>query len=937
MKRKLKLLTTTPSRIIALLIVTIFYAILISVAPGSAESPVTWLDSSKNPSLYKNNSIDKTSYDSLLEKRRGFVHQECIKKKVAVSRMPLHYYRGCWYVTDIGLLEKDGKYLLQPGTEIAGRIKGNSRDTSSLHPSPNPKVFLELIDDEATGYGFFVTLRNYDTTIFDQQTSAITGSVTLTYQKPGTRLQRSNSSIHIDEADVWYSGNAQWMVVWNDKGTVTRISLSTFKALQVTVREKPKYGRLTGAADITNDGRYIAIAVTNPSYDELYLEDLATCEEAEEFVIKNPINCSERTLKPYLESKINPYELVSLPRFYGNDAISVYHTNTDATYTQYTLQAPNTTAQLSDYIALGDSFASGEGAFDYEDGTDVDSDDGNKCHLSKLSYPYLINQQLALSSFRSVACSGAKIENVVGGENRNNQFERPEFMAGELHPGDHRQIWHVDNFSPNIITISMSGNDIGFGDKVRYCVMEPDSCFNTYEDRLEIMQEINGKFDKLTDMYRQLKEASTPNAKIYIIGYPQIINPDLFAKCGVNVHLSMEEREFAFDLTAYFNKVIKSAADNVGVSYIGIEGSLTGSRLCETSSAAVAVNGVTVGNDSGFIGIRFLGQESFHPNASGHVLIKNAILEHTDSFTKVTPTPTPTAVPPSEENQMLLKLVKHSGRPINKLNYDNDPKNNVLYRGKVWQATIDAVKYQLSPFSSYKVILNSAPTDLGSYATDLNGNLKLNIPIPADTVTGMHTLHIYGQNEQGEHIDIYRYVYVAASKEDADGNGVLDDTEPCAGVQALGVDSDADGIDDACDGVIGETQTNQPKEDIQNPETSTSYPPSEEAPHQPQVTGGVQNFYKNQPSQILAYTLVSTVLNQGQSHGIPLPDSTTQKTLGTVIEIQNKVPIAPMQYKRKAISSNHKYSVVSLVSILVACTMIMILSYMIYAKKKATV
>lgn len=163
---------------------------------------------------------------------------------------------------------------------------------------------------------------------------------------------------------------------------------------------------------------------------------------------------------------------------------------------------------------------------------------------------------MALGSFRSIACSGARIENIIAGKETENQYELPSYIPDKSHPGYFRQIHNLKEIGPNTVTISISGNDIGFSDKIKYCVLYANDCFDTYEDRLEIIREINGTFDAIVDTYHQIKQAMPPDTKIYAIGYPQIVSSDINDKCGLNVHLSAQERLLANQFTNYLNKVI---------------------------------------------------------------------------------------------------------------------------------------------------------------------------------------------------------------------------------------------------------------------------------------------------------------------------------------------------------------------------------------------
>ena len=62
-------------------------------------------------------------------------------------------------------------------------------------------------------------------------------------------------------------------------------------------------------------------------------------------------------------------------------------------------------------MALGDSYTSGEGAYDYRNGTDTST---NQCHSSVAAYPELITQALfSNAGGHSVACSGATIDDIT--------------------------------------------------------------------------------------------------------------------------------------------------------------------------------------------------------------------------------------------------------------------------------------------------------------------------------------------------------------------------------------------------------------------------------------------------------------------------------------------------------------------------------------------
>src|SRR6266404_7242459 len=146
-----------------------------------------------------------------------------------------------------------------------------------------------------------------------------------------------------------------------------------------------------------------------------------------------------------------------------------------------------------DYLALGDSYISGEGAFQYLQGTDTAN---NQCHLSLISYPLLIGQALNYDAYHSVACSGATTDDIVNASNTysgqlvhkaprqsysNNEIDS---VLSNFQPGYIDQLDFVKQYQPKVVTVSIGGNDIGFSDRLRSCLVS-GTCYSTYEDRLE--------------------------------------------------------------------------------------------------------------------------------------------------------------------------------------------------------------------------------------------------------------------------------------------------------------------------------------------------------------------------------------------------------------------------------------------------------------------
>ncbi|UQS22872.1 GDSL-type esterase/lipase family protein [Amycolatopsis thermalba] len=104
------------------------------------------------------------------------------------------------------------------------------------------------------------------------------------------------------------------------------------------------------------------------------------------------------------------------------------------------------------YMALGDSFSSGEGVPPFVDDT--------ACHRSALAYSRVnaLNPSLTLQLDKFVACSGAQTTHVLNGWNDADHSEPSQ--ASVLSSG-----------SPKVVTITIGGNDIGFANFAKACVL----------------------------------------------------------------------------------------------------------------------------------------------------------------------------------------------------------------------------------------------------------------------------------------------------------------------------------------------------------------------------------------------------------------------------------------------------------------------------------
>jgi len=782
--------------------------LFLATMPASADNASPWFGSN-DPGLFK--FADMSSSDPNPDTKAGLGNIDCTvrsyetRPKQLVPPQSQQTLTGCVIDTAYGQADSNNPYVLFNNLPTAAKVTNAANVPTGILPVRNTLRALTASSAPAVGVNLFFI----DNVLENLQFSvASTGEITAKLANPPTTAlkDKSGALMPAQTDSLSFSERGSWMVVDSPGRAMIRVNLLTKEVLPFAASFPYNNGQNPGLQTaITEDGRYAV--VSSATYHSFNIYDLSTCSTVPD-VITAPVSCQSRDLQSFIQTQFPSYLGAFQLRFRTDtsvDLIAGYNSNLPTrSKGKYTLYAPGTNATTLQYLGMGDSFASGEGSFVYQAGTDTDT---NNCHTSTVSYPYLAASDLGMNSFHTIACSGATTDHVLNteqkGQDANNATGDP------WRPGIQKQLDVAKTSKPDIITISAVGNDIGFKQKLQRCI-EPDTCYSSYEDRLEIVREINGKFDTLVDMYQKLRSATgKPGVRIYVLGYPNVANPG--GDCAVNVRLNSQELQFANDLTSYLNKVVKLATQKAGVQYVDVENSLDGHRLCETSSGNTAVNGLTQGNDIPFHSDEFdflLGNESYHPNQLGQSLMKPALLQQTNNLTSAMPAATNTT-PPAEDSGVALLNAPHSGRAINKTNYDDTLGNDIAYRGGLWQIAVQGFEHAIVPNALFHVVIHSDPVDLGTYTADASGNITANLIIPADVPAGFHTVDIMTTDIAGNPIDIQKVVYVAGSSDDVNANGTPDSQEACVLATTSSLDQDRDGIDDACDGDIGNTPTPQ--------------------------------------------------------------------------------------------------------------------------------
>lgn len=668
---------------------------------------------------------------------------------------------GCFTESAFGFLDSDAQMVLFNGTD-EGLPLIPYVPNQALVPWPRAGTVMAL-DTVSTGGSYVSLYKGLTSVLADKRNHLLQVTAKQITAPPNLRLTDSaGQRLVINAQTLAFSDTGAWLVAETLNGSFVRINLASLemKAFAPSFGSTGSPALLQSRVAISDNGRYAAIA--NQAAGSFKVYDLSKCSGQPANL--EPENCPSYDYRPFIQSQIAGLGSIRHVRFANNGLISFEAAASSPGSDGIYLLAPaGSIDSLIDYLGTGDSYTSGEGAFNYLSGTDTDD---NRCHLSVHSYPMLLTNDLFSSrGGHSVACSGAKINDIgstsdsyrgqVRGGAKYRDIE-PAFLDSVMTnflPGYIAQQRFAAHYQPVTMTVSIGGNDVGFGDILEQCVMihasrhlSDNVCFDTYEDRMEILRLIDRTVPKWVALYKQL-QITSPLTRLYAIGYPSIAVDN--GSCGVNVWANKSELEFAQEIVVYLNASIKKAANKAGVVYVDIEKALVGHRLCETASYNLAVNGLTAGKDNGAFGIKMFGNESYHPNALGHRLIEQAILRQTNNLTL--------AIPASTGNPDAQKLLNapRSGRAINTRLPVSDLTTRLADPNQPIPIYASGADNGLKPHTPYTVHLDGpAGPSVGTITSDENGDIGGSVTLPPSTAPGGYTIDITGPHQTGDPVNI---------------------------------------------------------------------------------------------------------------------------------------------------------------------------------------
>ncbi|TDC68496.1 SGNH/GDSL hydrolase family protein [Streptomyces hainanensis] len=239
-------------------------------------------------------------------------------------------------------------------------------------------------------------------------------------------------------------------------------------------------------------------------------------------------------------------------------------------------QEPSAAAPTS-YVALGDSYSSGAGAGSYDDAS-------GDCRRSAVAYPELWADANSPASFDFTACAGARTDDVV------------EDQLGPL------------DADTTLVTLSIGGNDAGFGTTMQACVLSGTSaCLGAVATaNAYITDTLPGQLDTT---YRAIRDRA-PNAEVVVLGYPRLYQLNGTCLFGI----SEESRAAVNGAADNLSETIGKRAADHGFTYGDVRPAFTGHEICSTDSWLHSLT-LPVG-------------DSYHPTATGQRGGYYAVLEN---------------------------------------------------------------------------------------------------------------------------------------------------------------------------------------------------------------------------------------------------------------------------------------------------------------------
>lgn len=229
---------------------------------------------------------------------------------------------------------------------------------------------------------------------------------------------------------------------------------------------------------------------------------------------------------------------------------------------------PGTATDPLTYVALGDSFAAGQGG----------GDEQGACLRSPYGYPALLGENPAVRLETNATCSGATTRDVL------------RRQLGALGP------------SIELVTLSVGGNDLDVAALPALCTRRTtDACESSVRASIKLLGTLS---TKLTSVYRAV-EAAAPNARVLVTGYPSFYDVPKPSNPNFSTIVAVDASVIALN-DAIKQAVAGQQRAGADIAYVDV---------------SFAGHGVT-SKDPWFV---LNGLDALHPNSRGYLAYLTAV------------------------------------------------------------------------------------------------------------------------------------------------------------------------------------------------------------------------------------------------------------------------------------------------------------------------
>ena len=305
-------------------------------------------------------------------------------------------------------------------------------------------------------------------------------------------------------------------------------------------------------------------------------------------------------------------------------------------------------------VAMGDSYSSGEGAsatggVDYYKETDNNGNDKahrNACHRS----PHAWSRQGTFAGttstigtradewdptldYQMLACSGAQTEQLLPDTTVPQGQPRVTNAFGEDGTGQYGELSQIDrgflDENTTLVTVSIGGNDARFSNVIMECMIV-GQCYNmplpgewTQSMRTTAEELIPGDVASSIKIALQQIHLRAPNAKIVLMGYPEIFTPRLIC----NVAIPGDEVEFLNEMARLLADAMAGVAQDLNqelgrvvVRFSNPIDEFSGQSACgDPETIHGMIDTRTPGEPTTGVGGKMPSQQSYHPKISGQL------------------------------------------------------------------------------------------------------------------------------------------------------------------------------------------------------------------------------------------------------------------------------------------------------------------------------